>query len=686
MTFNGKWIQPAEFDGIRPLDVFHRERQAPREDLTHPEELKNLHIHFIKAMTVDKVYEKITLRVTADDYYKLKINGIFACQGPAPGYFFCYYWNEYDITRLIGSGENVLNFEVYYQGLINRVWNSGDLRCGMICDIVGSIDGREELICTSDESFSYYISDRWPDKRTFGYATQFCETYDATVTEPALRPVSVNSAPDYIFAEASLSPIKVYEAKPVKTEVLEGGMIFCDFGRETTGTIRLSAKGCAGAKVDIYFGEETEDTSICTRSKMRCNCDYHDIWIMGDANDSFEGYDYKAFRYVTVAPSEGVEITDITVDARHADLRDEDVVLTTDDETLRSVFEICRHGVRCGTQEVFVDCPSREKGQYAGDLTVTGSSYLWLTGDLVTYRKALENQMQSAYIDEGIMAVAPGSHMQEIADYSLQFPIIALREYDFSGDKDFLKRCLDASEKMLATFEVYADADGLLDGVTSKWNLVDWPTNLRDGYDFPMTQPIGSGKHNVINAFYVNAVRCVEKIRDILDIPYEKKYDRLAEAFNATFYNAELGLYVDAPGSSHSALHSNVLPLYGGFAPKESEGRIADFIVEKGFCCGVYMTFFLLRALCRVGRWEDAYKLITSHAECSWYNMVREGATACFEAWGKNMKGNTSLCHPWASAPVTVLIEDICGWRPDGTRGENHAPAGVDVDVRWFKR
>ncbi len=682
MIFKGKWIQPAEFDGKRPLDVFHREREAAHEDLTHPEELKNLHIHFMKKLRLETAYKKITLRVTADDYYKLKINGGFACQGPAPGYFFCYYWNEFDITNHLRVGENTLEFEVYYQGLINRVWNSGDLRCGMICDIIA--DG--DVICSSDESFTYYISRRWPDKRTFGYATQYCETYDATAAEPVPRPVSVNPSPDYTFADSTLSPIKVYEARPITSERLENNMIFCDFGRETTGTIRLIARGKSGSQVDIYFGEETEDTPIRTRWKMRCNCDYHDIWIMGADDDCFEGYDYKAFRYVTVAPSEGVEILDISVAARHSDLRDEDVVLTTDNETLRSVFEICRHGVRCGTQEIFVDCPSREKGQYAGDLTVTGSSYLWLTGDLATYRKALENQMQSAFIDEGIMAVTPGSHMQEIADYSLQFPIIALREYDFSGDKVFLKRCLDASEKILATFEKFADEDGLLDGVTSKWNLVDWPTNLRDGYDFPMTQPIGKGKHNVINAFYVNAVGCVENIRDILGIEGEKKFDRLAAAFNTTFYNEALGLYVDAPGSTHSALHSNVLPLYGGIVPSGREQCIADFIVEKGFRCGVYMTFFLLRSLCRVGRYEDAYNLITSHAECSWYNMVREGATSCFEAWGKNMKGNTSLCHPWASAPITVLIEDICGWKPDGTRGENHAPVGVDVDVRWFNR
>lgn len=37
--------------------------------------------------------------MTADDYYKLYINGRFAGQIPAPEYYFNYYWNEIDILE-----------------------------------------------------------------------------------------------------------------------------------------------------------------------------------------------------------------------------------------------------------------------------------------------------------------------------------------------------------------------------------------------------------------------------------------------------------------------------------------------------------------------------------------------------------------------------------------------------------
>ena len=57
--------------------------------------------------------------------------------------------------------------------------------------------------------------------------------------------------------------------------------------------------------------------------------------------------------------------------------------------------------------------------------------------------------------------------------------------------------------------------------------------------------------------------------------------------------------------------------------------------------------------------------MILNESEHGWVNMLREGATTCFEAWCKDQKWNTSLCHPWASAPIIVLLEDIMGIAPN---------------------
>jgi len=81
------------------------------------------------------------------------------------------------------------------------------------------------------------------------------------------------------------------------------------------------------------------------------------------------------------------------------------------------------------------------------------------------------------------------------------------------------------------------------------------------------------------------------------------------------------------------------------------------------------------------GYQKDAYRFLI--ADDTWYRMGREGASTCFEAWGKEEKNNCSLCHPWASAPVSVLIEGILGYRLDGTRVEPVLPDGVTAELRW---
>ena len=90
--------------------------------------------------------------------------------------------------------------------------------------------------------------------------------------------------------------------------------------------------------------------------------------------------------------------------------------------------------------------------------------------------------------------------------------------------------------------------------------------------------------------------------------------------------------------------------------------------MKKGLCCGVYLSYFDLKGLACINAYEEELRLILNDGEHSWINMLREGATTCFEAWGKEQKWNTSLCHPWASSPIIAVCEDLAGRSfPEGT-------------------
>ena len=133
---------------------------------------------------------------------------------------------------------------------------------------------------------------------------------------------------------------------------------------------------------------------------------------------------------------------------------------------------------------------------------------------------------------------------------------------------------------------------------------------------------------------------------------------KVEKSFINAFFNKETGLYCDSVEKSHSAVHSNVLPLLFDIGIKENKKqRIVEYICQKKLTSmGVYMAYFTLSALIKNGEREKAEQLTTDDE--AWLNMIKEGATTTFEAWGKEQKWNTSLFHPWAVAPLIVFAKD----------------------------
>ena len=131
-VFTGRWITDGEFAALAPRNVFHKQLQPV--DLPCDEH-RDRHILFRRRFTLERAPEKALLFITADDYYKVYINGLFVGQGPAPAYHFQYGYNTFDVSSFLRAGENVIAVHTLYQGLINRVWVSGDQRHGLICDL-----------------------------------------------------------------------------------------------------------------------------------------------------------------------------------------------------------------------------------------------------------------------------------------------------------------------------------------------------------------------------------------------------------------------------------------------------------------------------------------------------------------------------------------------------------------------
>lgn len=663
MEFHAQWITTEEFAALRPINIFHKELDGTQ---ISESPIRNRHVRFRKKISFSGE-EKVTMDISADDYYKLYINGVFVTQGPAPAYVEDYQYNHLEITPYIRRGENIFAVQVYYHGEITRSFDSGDNRQGLIADIYA--DGA--YLCGTDETWRYHTAEEYGGMLTSPHRTQFLENIDFRKKEDGwkegefeekgwMSAVALSRYP-YRFREQPVPCVSTYRVKPEKIVCVEKGKWFFDFGTELTGSLYGKIQGTPGQTVRILCSEEVlEEEPLTVRVPMRCNTTYDETCILSGGEDELEFFDYKAFRYVNVL----TECENFVPEAFCALVRHhhftEKCSLVSKVKWAEDIWKLCVNTLKWGTQEGFLDCPSREKGQYLGDFTVSGLAYLYVTGDAESYRKTLFDFADTSKVCKGLLSVAPGSLMQEIADFSLQYPLQVMAYYHYTKDLETLKRLYPVVCGVLDHFAQYEREDGLLVHVDDKWNLIDWPANLRDGYDLPGEEhESGRPCHNVLNAHYIGALYIMKEIQEILGLETDDKTERLKEAFLKAFYDNKKKIFYDREGSINAALHSNVLPVFYGFAPEESWENITSLIMEKGLCCGTQFSYFVLKALGRMGAYEKELALLLNEGEHSWVNMLREGATTCFEAWGKEQKWNTSLCHPWSCAPIIVLIEDI---------------------------
>ncbi len=641
LRFKSKPITTEDFASLPSLTMYAREHE-PRQK--SEDKLNHYFADFFGSFKRDAnaLYEML---ITADDYYKLYINGVYVGQGPRPAYTSRYNYNNYDITKYLHEGENDIRVRVYYQGLINRVWVSGDNRMMLLADIFCDkkhIAGTE--IFTECKKIQGYIPGDFN-----GHKTQFAEHFDFNLGTENKKICQCEHP--YTFYDMPSPALETEYIKPKLIKIGENEY-FADMGREAVGSVMLNVKGEQGQTVGIFQGEELLENGD-VRYRTRCNCNYETSLILSGNDDNYGEYDYKGFRYIKISSDKPFIINNFGIQLRHHPYK-QIINIKTDNDDLRKIWDLCADTAKYATQELFLDCPTREKGEYFGDITISALAHLYLTGDKEMYKRTLYDFADTSLVNEGLMAVGSSSCMQEIADFSLLLPMQIWNYYNYTGDKETVRELLPTAANMLKYFMRFARADGLLQDMTEKWNLVDWPRTLRDNYDAPTDNQNGIC-HNVINAYYIGAHIYYDKLCDAVGFEKMGLADELINAFNKNFLNKETLLYTDQNESKHSALHSNALPLCFGIVPEEAKENVIKHIEQKGLSCGVYFSYFVLKGLCEAGRKDTAMKLILD--ERYWLNMIKEGATTTFEAWGKEQKVNCSLCHPWASAPTVIIVE-----------------------------
>ena len=504
-----------------------------------------------------------------------------------------------------------------------------------------------------------------------------------TAAKPAPMPVNTIFLAPPALQTTPLAPVKVEK---------RGDALFADFGLDYFGNLQITlptdaATAAAPTTMKIRFGEKLSadgtidrkpvgsvsfmETTLQTKAGQTVYQPQIPLKNTAQKSDKAirlpdEIGNITVFRYVEIegAPA-SLGADNLKQIAVHTAFDDDASSFTSSDETLNAVWDLCKHTMKATTAfGVYVD-GERERLPYEADAYINMLSHFAVDLNPEVARYSLEYLL---------------AHPTWPTEWSSHMPMIAAQEYRATGDKALAARNYDALVAKLMMNKA-RDADGLLRASA----IVDWPAPERDGYNNGVADPdkkqqVGPMINTVANAFYYHSLREMAflarelgKTADAAD--FESKAKRVYASFNAVFFDAERGIYIDGEGSDHASLHANMFALAFDLVPAERKAKVADFVESRGMAASVYGAQYLLEALYKSGKSDYALSLMTSREQRSWFNMIRGGSTMTWEAWDPKFKPNLTWNHAWGAAPANIIARYLVGVAPLGAGYEKIAIA-----------
>lgn len=665
------------------------------------------------------------------------------------------FYIRHDVTDLVREGGNALGV-ILGNGWYNqdRVWGRNGLSYGqprLMTELhLRYVDGTNDVLRADDHW-------RWapgPIQENNVYAG---ESYDGRFEidgwcSPGFDDSSWKFAvlmepPGGELQEQTMPPMRrVEELPPAAVSKVRPGLYVVDFGQNFAGWTRIEVKAPAGTEIALRYAETvcpdgTLDTSttgvfatkveqidryICRGEPCGQDCvepdppgasTNHRVSQLsrsaaaepcGSRRDDTEAWEprftYHGFRYVEVTGWPGElspeQITGIVV---HNDLP---VAGRFDcsDERLNQLHRMALWTHRSNMHGLPEDCPAREKCGWLGDANLVAEYSLWNYDAKVFWEKFLGDIETTRTFNDGLPGnVAPGKRCSRNTakpDWAAAFIMVPWYLYQFSGDRDILRRHWQGMTHLMTYFRTIASATAapvankeqrrkigpaggnnspgtrsshaytqLTRSLTDNWIL---PGGYGDYFD-PGTDAIVLHTPQTLSTtlwFF----RCAEVMSVMAaalnDANGAEKYrvwrENIAAALTASFYDWARGSFGSQTANA-MALAFNVLPEEG---PRILEALVNDIRERDNHMnVGVMGVRFILEVLTRGGKGELALALMHQNSYPSFGHLIEGGATTLWECWGEKEHNGThgprSLNHPFMGGYDNWFLNTLAGIQPD---------------------
>lgn len=668
---------------------------------------------FRKSFDIPTKPQSFIVHVSADNRYKLYINGTMVSHGPARGDLAHWNFESVDIAPYLQPGKNIL---------AAQVWNEGEFKpeaqISYRTAFILSGDGKAEAIvntnsswlCEQDKSHApikfnfsgYYVAGagearnmqlaikHWQqlqfDDGQWQKAKQLFQGTPKNVLGPFGSPNAYMLVPSTIpqmelkderlfkvaFVKGNINIPDGFPSQQKDIQVPANSMVtlLLDQNYLTNAYFNLTLSGGKGASISLKYAEalyknnakgnrnEVEGKTFIGRQDS----------IVSDGTDRqrFTSLTYRTFRYVQLqvrTKEESLIINDLYGTFTGYPFV-QNASLTSSNAELSKILEIGWRTARLCAVETYMDCPYYEQLQYIGDGRIQALISLYNSGDDRLVKNAL-NLMDYSRQPEGVtLSRHPSYTPQYIPTFSLWY-IGMLSDYArYGADLAFVKQKLNGVRSIVDYFSAYQQKDGSLKNVP-QWMFTDWVDNFKD-WQAGVGPMSADGTSAVLDFQLLLALQTAAELENTLGnkylaAGYQTKINQLAKTIRIKYWDKDKKLFADRKEKDVFSKHTNALAILTSVATPAEMKEISKQLIENNTLApaSIYFKYYLHLALTKAGL-GDYY--------LSWLDKWRENIQMGLTTWAEmsDVDKSRSDCHAWGASPNIEFYRILLGIDSDG--------------------
>jgi len=662
--------------------------------------------HFRKIIELDKKPESYIVHISADNRYKLFVNGKLVCLGPARGDM--YHWNfeTVDLAPFLKDGVNILASVVWNFGDNVSPWAQMSHRTGFI--VQGNSDAEKKaetdkswkgirnpaytLVSTTLNAFFVTGPGENIDgeKYPWGWETENFNDKDwkeaAEISQGLVGGLFYNYTEDWQLIARPIPAMDLIPQRIEKTRMSTGmnvpinfpheispftipantkAVLLLDQGFETTAYPVFKISGGKNANIRLQYAEALYEKGGNENSKGNRNevenkvfKGYEDKIVSDGGSDRiYVPLWWRTFRYINLTietKDEPLTVNDLYGIYTGYPFRMEADFEAKDHPEFNKILEVGWRSARLCAQETYTDCPYYEQLQYVGDTRIQALVSLYNSGDDRLMRNAITQIGYSHGLSGITQSRYPSSLAQFIPPFSMWWIGMLDDYYKYRGDEAFIKDKLPITRAILHFFESNQMPDGSL-GNVPYWNFTDWATTWNDGIA-PKTD---NGHSSVLDLQLLLAYQTAGHLEKSFGLPdfvklYSQKADQLKHLTKAIYWDSNREEFADTPDKKTFSQHANVLAILTGVV----EGDGARKLMEKTLSdksltqATIYFKYYLHQALVKAGVGDRYVDLLDE-----WRNQLSRGLTT----WAESPEPTRSDCHAWGASPNIEFYRILLG-------------------------